>query len=101
MRSDLEVKSDAVNKAQKIIQRFGEKSDQDDTLIQQLNHDYSKARTEAQEKTRIVQDLSQQLADLRQQHSSQQENLQSHMHGELAGLKEAMQDYQQEFERQK
>jgi hypothetical protein len=40
-----------------------------------------------------VQDLSQQLADLRQQHSSQQENLQSHMHGELAGLKEAMQDY--------
>lgn len=47
MRSDLEVKSDAVNKAQKIIQRFGEKSDQDDTLIQQLNHDYSKARNEA------------------------------------------------------
>lgn len=57
LKVELELKTEGCLKAQKIIQRLSEKSDQDDSLIQRLNQDANFLRREAQDKAQAQRDL--------------------------------------------
>lgn len=58
MRQEVDQKTDAVQKAQKIIQRLSEKGDEDENLISRLQQEGNQVRGEIQGKTMAIQDLN-------------------------------------------
>ncbi len=64
MREEIDLKSDACAKAQKIIQRLSEKSDQDEALLQRLQQEERSLREQLQQKSAQMQELTDKLASL-------------------------------------
>ena len=97
----MEVKTDAISKAQQIIQKFSEKSDQDDNAINALGQDKTRLKNEINLHKKSIAELQQQLKDVGEKVQDDQAQLNEHLQKELTELREALRSYQLEYEAEK
>lgn len=101
MRQQMNVKTDAINKAQQIIEQFTEKGDQDESQIQELSVEIDRAQKEVTRKHKELHEVKQQLHVLSQKQQEKDAKLNEHLNTELQELKEALKAYQDELQQEK
>jgi chromosome segregation ATPase len=86
-KAELGVKGEAIGKAQHIIQRFVEKSDDDDQHIAELKKENSAARNEVSSQSRACKEAEARLQKFLEQQNVAQTRLEGQMGREMADLR--------------
>ena len=87
------MKSDVITKAQKIIERMTQKSESDEKILKRLNEEKEDCKREIGEKTKSIQQLSDQLNEARTKQSHEKSMMRETMTRELEEVRSAVRDY--------
>lgn len=101
MQSQVQLKGDVITKAQKIIERLSQKSDQDEMLMRTLNEEKESLRKSHNEVERQCKGLRLQLTEVQNTQVTQSRKMGEAMGKELNEVREALREYQVELETEK
>lgn len=95
------MKSEAIEKAQKVIERLNEEFDRVTLALARTESERDQARGELRETSRRVVELNKQIQTVQNHHQVNQQHVSHALKGEIDELKDALHQYQQQFEEEK
>ena len=101
LKTQLDIKAEAISKAQKIIERLNHKSGSDDGVVKQAYEQSEQLKKEVSEKQKVIQGLHQQLEEAKQKTLFNQTQIGESMNQELSELRKTFKEYQLDMENEK
>ncbi|CDW91377.1 UNKNOWN [Stylonychia lemnae] len=101
LEEKVRVNSEAIEKAQKVIERLNEEMDRTAQIMQSLEKERDKFKSEARDSSKRIVDLNKQVQLTQSQHQHSQQQVSMQLKQEIDELKEALGQYQQQFDEER
>ena len=101
LKQQVDIKGDVITKAQAIIQKLTTKSEQDESIMEKLSGEVGDLRQEVSSKQRAISDLHSQLEEIRNKQSVAATQMNDYMGKELDEMRQSLREYQLELNSEK